>query len=100
MSPGFWSATPVDGDQGAVEDRVGEQPDPGHGRGQVVGGRGEQVDGLADVTPGGRDADLESGGQAGQSGCRRCADGPGRAGLAGRGRGVATGTVAAGGGFG
>lgn len=27
---------------------------------QIVGGRSEQVDGLADMTPGGTDTDLES----------------------------------------
>lgn len=57
---------PVDRDQSAVEDRVREQPDPGHRGGQVVGGGGEQVDGFADVAPGSGDADLESGRQADQ----------------------------------
>ncbi|GGR65311.1 hypothetical protein GCM10010251_97260 [Streptomyces aurantiogriseus] len=63
---GLLVGDPVDRDQGAVEDRVREQADSGHRRGQVVGGGGEQVDGLADVAPGGGDTDLESGGQAGQ----------------------------------
>jgi hypothetical protein len=33
---------------------------------QVVGGRGEQGDRLADIAPGGGNPDLESGGQAGE----------------------------------
>jgi hypothetical protein len=49
----------------AVEDRVCQLADPAHGGGQIVGGRGEQVDGLPDVTPTGADTDLESPGQAG-----------------------------------
>src|SRR3954469_15508274 len=49
----------VDGDQGAVEDGVGEFADSGRGRVQVAGGRGEQVDGFADGAPGGGHADGE-----------------------------------------
>jgi hypothetical protein len=56
----------VDGNKGAVEDRVGQQSDPVHGRLQVVGGRGEQGDRLTDVAPGRGNADLEAGGQAGE----------------------------------
>ena len=56
----------VDWDQRAVEDDVGQQPDPGHRLVQVVGGRGEQGDRLADIAPGGGNPDLESGGQAGE----------------------------------
>lgn len=63
---GLLVGDPVDRDQGAVEDRVGEQPDPGHRRFEVAGGGREQVDGLAHVAPGSRHADLETGGQAGQ----------------------------------
>jgi hypothetical protein len=51
--------------EGSVQDRVGEQPDPDHRRIEIVGGGGKQVDGLADVTPRGGDADLETSGQAG-----------------------------------
>jgi hypothetical protein len=43
----------VDPDQGAVEDRVRQSADPFYRRIQVVGGCGEQVDGLADIPPGG-----------------------------------------------
>ena len=39
--------------------------DPVHGCGQVVGSRGEQGDRFLHVAPGGGDADLESGGEAG-----------------------------------
>jgi predicted enzyme related to lactoylglutathione lyase len=56
----------VDRDQRAVEDDVGHQPDPGHRLVQVVGGRGEQGDRLADIAPRGGNPDLESGGQAGE----------------------------------
>jgi hypothetical protein len=36
-----------------------------HGGVQVVGGRGQQIDGFADVPPSGRYADAEPGGQSG-----------------------------------
>src|SRR4051794_36838996 len=39
----------VDRDQGAVEDRVRQQADPGHGCGQVLGGGRQQGDRFADV---------------------------------------------------
>jgi hypothetical protein len=44
---------PVDRNQRAVEDRVRQPADPGHGRSEVVAGNSKQVDGLADVAPGG-----------------------------------------------
>lgn len=56
----------VDRDHGAVEDRVGQPTDPGHGRSQVIGCGGEQGDRFADVAPGGRGADAEPGGQPGE----------------------------------
>jgi len=63
---GLLIGDPVDRDQGAVEDHVRQQPDPGHCRIEVVGGSGEKVDRLADVTPSGRHADLETTGQTAQ----------------------------------
>jgi hypothetical protein len=55
---------PVDRD--AVEDRVGQQADPGHRGVQVVGGAASKLDGFAHVSPGGGYADLKSAGQGGQ----------------------------------
>lgn len=57
----------VDRDEGAVQDRVREGPDACHRGGQVAGDCGEQGDRFLDVAPGGRDADLEPGGEAGVS---------------------------------
>jgi hypothetical protein len=55
----------VDRDQGAVEDRVRQAADSAHRGVQIVGGRGEQVDRFADVSPGGGHADFEAAGQTG-----------------------------------
>lgn len=53
----------VDRDQGAVQDRVRDPGDAPHGRVQVLGLRGEQVDGFSDVPPDRGDADREAAGQ-------------------------------------
>ncbi|GGL88621.1 hypothetical protein GCM10012279_02810 [Micromonospora yangpuensis] len=54
----------VDGDEGAVEDGVGQSCWPCGAGVEVVGEGGEQVDRLADVPPGGGGADGEAGGEA------------------------------------
>ena len=46
-----------------TEDDIGRPADSVHGGGQVVGGCGEEFDGLADVPPGGGHADLEPAGE-------------------------------------
>lgn len=53
-----------DGDQRAVSDGVCQRSDSAHRRLEVVSGHGEQGDPLADVAPGGGQADLGPGGQA------------------------------------
>lgn len=62
VGPVFGEA--VDQDRRAVEDGVGRPPYLGDGRGQGLCGGGEQVDGFADVAPGGGGAGTGPAGRA------------------------------------
>lgn len=65
VAPIVGAGEPVGVDQGAVEDRVRQLGDTGHGLSEAGCGGGEQVDGLADVAPGGGGTDAEPGREAG-----------------------------------
>src|SRR6266511_3057173 len=57
------AGNPVDRDQGAVQDHVGQAGDPAHDLSQSRCGRGKQLDHLVDVAADGGDPDAEPAGE-------------------------------------